>query len=144
MDLIQPERACGRTERFQKFLQEWCISRDFNVTRFQPERKGLRPDDKVFEEFGDIIREVEWVDQAELGPTRETFLLLLSLTIFFIISSEWDDKFSHTIQKALAIQQSDRHLIMLHTGEISSHKKIFRFENVWLAEATFKSFVQSA
>ena len=66
----------------------WYVARDFNLTRFQPERKCLRSQDKDFEESRDIVREFEWVDfplcdGQYIGPTRETFLLLLSLIDVF-------------------------------------------------------------
>ena len=70
----------------------------------------MRSHEKDFEEFGGVVREFEWIDLLLCGrqftwTNKRSNPSFAKLDRFFI-SSEYDDKFPHTIQKGLASQLS--------------------------------------
>ena len=60
----------------------------------------------------------------------------------FLVSNEWEDHFSGTVQCVLPKPVSDHFPILLDGGGVRSGLMPFRFENMWLKEEGFKEKVQ--
>ncbi|RVW29476.1 hypothetical protein CK203_093707 [Vitis vinifera] len=60
----------------------------------------------------------------------------------FLISNEWEDHFSGSVQYVLPKPTSDHFPILLDGGGVRSGPMPFRFENMWLKEEGFKEKMQ--
>ncbi|RVX09480.1 putative ribonuclease H protein [Vitis vinifera] len=62
--------------------------------------------------------------------------------MLFLISNEWEDHFSGSVQYVLPKPTSDHFPILLDGGGVRSGPMPFRFENMWLKEEGFKEKMQ--
>ena len=59
-----------------------------------------------------------------------------------LLSSDWEDQFSHLVQKALPRFVSDHCPISLDSGTYIRGKSYFKFENMWLRHKAFTGNVR--
>ncbi len=60
----------------------------------------------------------------------------------FLVSTDWEDQFSHMAQKALPYFMSNHCLISLDSGTYIRGKSYFKFENMWLRHEAFTGNVR--
>ena len=60
----------------------------------------------------------------------------------FLVSTDWEDQFSHLVQKALPRFVSDHCPILLDSGTFIRGKSYFKFENMWLRHEDFTGNVR--
>ncbi|XP_059664125.1 uncharacterized protein LOC132309882 [Cornus florida] len=67
----------------------------------------------------------------------------LSRLYRFLVSSDWEEKFSDVVQTILARPLSDHVPLLLDCGGLHSRRSPFRFENMWLQAEGFLERVRS-
>ncbi|RVX06577.1 V-type proton ATPase subunit a1 [Vitis vinifera] len=60
----------------------------------------------------------------------------------FLVSEDWESRFSGVVQSTLSIPVSDHYPILLDVGGVRSGPLPFRFENMWLKEEGFKDLLK--
>ncbi|XP_059669374.1 uncharacterized protein LOC132314538 [Cornus florida] len=93
------------------------------------------------ESFSEFI-DVSWlIDLPLVGCpfswSSGRFPPTLSCLDRFLVSSEWEEKFSDVVQATLACPLSDHVPLMLDGGGLRSRRSPFRFENMWLRAKGF-------
>lgn len=124
----------------------WCIGGDFNVVRFPRERSGSRVFSHVMTEFNDFINDLELVDFNLSGGAYTWFRKNSSQSSRmdrFLVSADWGDFFSNSVQTCLPRVLSDHVPLILECGGLQRGKSPFRFENMWLKESGFVEWVKS-
>ena len=124
----------------------WCVAGDFNVVRFLVESSRGGRLSFSMRRFSEIIEDLELRDLSLQGGsfTWKGGLNNQSHSRLdrFLVSNEWEDHFSGTVQCVLPKPVSDHFPILLDGGGVWSGLMPFRFENMWLKEEGFKEKVQ--
>ncbi|RVW51702.1 hypothetical protein CK203_066562 [Vitis vinifera] len=124
----------------------WCVAGDFNVVRFPVESSRGGRLSFSMRRFSEIIEDLELRDLSLQGGsfTWKGGLNNQSHSRLdrFLVSNEWEDHFSGTVQCVLPKPVSDHFPILLDGGGVWSGLMPFRFENMWLKEEGFKEKVQ--
>ncbi|RVW47728.1 Transposon TX1 uncharacterized 149 kDa protein [Vitis vinifera] len=125
----------------------WCIGGDFNAVRYLEERRNAPRLTADMRRFSEVIGELGLRD-IPLAGGPFTWIGGLNSQVAsrldrFLISDQWEDRFSAISQSALPRLVSDHNPIILEAGGFSSGKSPFRFENMWLKIDGFKDLVKS-
>ena len=124
----------------------WCVAGDFNVVRFPGESSRGGRLSASMRRFSEIMEDLELRDLPLQGGsfTWKGGLNNQSHSRLdrFLISNEWEDHFSGSVQYVLPKPTSDHFPILLDGGGVRSGPMPFRFENMWLKEEGFKEKMQ--
>ena len=124
----------------------WCVAGDFNVVRFPVESSRGGRLSASMRRFSEIMEDLMLRDLPLQGGsfTWKGGLNNQSHSRLdrFLISNEWEDHFSGSVQYVLPKPTSDHFPILLDGGGVRSGPMPFRFENMWLKEEGFKEKMQ--
>jgi exonuclease III len=119
----------------------WCIGGDFNVVRFPSEKLRAGRLTRAMTTFSDFIAELGLIDlpllEGQFTWSNNQDPPSKSRIDRFLLSSDWEDHFSHVVQKALRRFVSDHCPISLDSGTYIRGKSYFKFENMWLRHEAF-------
>uniref|UniRef100_A0A2N9IY01 Reverse transcriptase domain-containing protein n=1 Tax=Fagus sylvatica TaxID=28930 RepID=A0A2N9IY01_FAGSY len=125
----------------------WCIGGDFNVVRFPNEKLGAGRHTGAMQIFFEFIFELGLVDlplmEGQFTWSNNQDLPAKSCIDRFLVSTDWEEQFSHLKQKALPRFVSDHCPIMLECGSFKRGKSYFKFENMWLQHQDFVGNVRN-
>jgi hypothetical protein len=124
----------------------WCIGGDFNVVRFPSEKLREGRLTGAMTTFSDFIAELGLIDlpllEGQLTWSNNQDPPSKSRLDRFLVSIDWEDQFSHLVQKALPRFVSDHCPILLDSGTYIRGKLYFKFENMWLRHEDFTGNVR--
>ena len=119
----------------------WCIGGDFNVVRFPSEKLREGRLTRAMTNFSDFIAELGLIDlpllEGQFTWSNNQDPPSKSRIDRFLVSIDWEDQFSHLVQKALPRFVSDHCPISLDSGTYIRGKSYFKFENMWLRHEAF-------
>jgi hypothetical protein len=124
----------------------WCIGGDFNVVRFPSEKLMEGRLTETMMNFSDFISELELIDlpllDGQFTWSNNQDPPSKSCIDRFLVSTNWEDQFSHMVQKAHPRFVSDHCPISLESGTYIRGKSYFKFENMWLRHEDFTGNVR--
>ena len=119
----------------------WCIGGDFNVIKFPSEKLGVGRHTGAMQNFSEFIFELGLVDlpllEGQFTWSNNQDPQAKSRIDRFLVSNDWEEKFSHLSQRALPRFVSDHCPIILECGNFKRGKSYFKFENMWLHHQDF-------
>lgn len=125
----------------------WCVSGDFNISRFPMERDSNSKLSSAMRRFSEITEELEFRD---LPLQRGSFTWRGCLNFQsqsrldrFLVLEGWESHFSGVAHSLLPRPISDQHPILLDKGGLRKGLTPFRFENVWFRVEGFKDLLSS-
>ena len=124
----------------------WCIGGDFNVSRFPSERSRGGRLSAAMRRFSEVIDDLALRDlplQRGLftwngGLNGQT----MSRLDRFLVSEDWESRFSGVVQSTLLRLVSNHYFILLDGGRVRRGPLPFRFENMWLKKKGFKDLLK--
>lgn len=127
--------------------QPWVIGGDFNVIRFEDEKKGNARNTRVMRDFSIIISELCLMDSPLHGGSFAWFKgennQSASRIDRFLSSESWDEQFKLIKQRVLPRVASDHCPILLECGDWSKGNDYFKFEDTWLEHKDFSDLVDN-
>jgi hypothetical protein len=127
------------------WILPWCIGGDFNITRFSSERSGEGSVSDM-RDFGDFIYDQGLMDFPLAGGSYTWSLSgdppTWSRIDRFLVSPDWESRFSVKSQKRLPRLYSDHFPILLDCSDTTRRKRPFKFENMWLKADGFVGLVK--
>jgi hypothetical protein len=124
----------------------WCIGGNFNVVRFLSEKLREGRLTGAMTTFLDFIAELGLIDlpllEGRFTWSNNQDPPSKSRLDRFLLSTDWEDQFSHLVQKALPCFVLDHCLISLDCGTYIRGKSYFKFENMWLHHEAFTGIVR--
>ena len=118
----------------------------FNVVRFPSEKLMEGRLTGAMMNFSDFIFELELIDlplfDGQFTWSNNQDPPSKSRIDRFLLSTDWEDQFSHMVQKALPRFVSDHCPISLDNGTYIRGKSYFKFENMWLCHEAFTGNVR--
>lgn len=117
------------------------------MIRYPEERSGARVFSQAMWEFDEFINELGLVDIHLSGGAftwyRSGDRNQFSRIDRFLLSSDWDDCFSSSVQQCLPRVVSDHAPLLLDCRGLWKGKSPFRFENMWLLEPGFLEWIRA-
>ncbi|XP_019226819.1 PREDICTED: uncharacterized protein LOC109208211 [Nicotiana attenuata] len=127
--------------------QSWVISGDFNVVRFEAEKKGNARNTRAMKEFSKFIDELSLDDPPLHGGSYTWFRRVNSTCASridrFLVNESWDEQFKLLKQTVLPRVTSDHCPILLECGNWSKGKGYFKFEDMWFEHKDFGDLVDN-
>ncbi|XP_028064362.1 uncharacterized protein LOC114267521 [Camellia sinensis] len=128
-----------------KYVDPWCLGRDFNEVRSMGERKGCLRRDKGMREFNEFIEGVELYDVPMQGRqftwSNSSVRGSWSRIDRILLSSEWLEKFNFTLW-GLPRGLSDHCPLLLMEDSRDWGPRPFRFVNAWILHPQFLSVIK--
>jgi endonuclease/exonuclease/phosphatase family metal-dependent hydrolase len=117
---------------------------DFNVTLYHSERSGGARRRRAVADFANFIAE-QGLMNLPLSGGMSTWSNSLSWSRLdrFLVSTEWNLRYSNLVQKKLTQVCSDHAPIILGGGIRQDGKRPFKYESMWLKERGFVEKVRS-
>ena len=124
----------------------WCLGGDFNVTLSPNERKRGGRLSPFMGRFAEVVNELGLRDltlQGDLFTWRGGLNgRLMSRLDRFLVTANWENKFSNAVQSTLSGPMSDHCPILLDIEGIKLGIRPFRFEMMWLKYEGFKDLLR--
>ena len=124
----------------------WCIGGDFNMVLSSNDRSSVGRISHHMRRFNEVINELGLRDlPLQGGPFTWRGghnNQRMSRLDRFLVSADWESKFSKAIQRTLPRPVSDHCPVMLDSEGIKSGPSPFRFENMWLKFVGFKDLLR--
>ena len=124
----------------------WCIGGDFNVVLSFYDRNLVGRLSYPMRRFNEVLNELGLRDlPLQGGPFTwrgGNNNQSMSRLDRFLVSADWESKFSNVIQRTLPRPVSDHCPMLLDSDGIKSGPSPFRFENMWLKVEGFKDLLR--
>jgi hypothetical protein len=125
----------------QQWPHPWCVFGDFNLARFQSERRGCTRVSTSMVEFSDFIEDLNLVDLSLNGGcytwSSGSANPSMSWIDRVLVTPEWEEQYPNVVQKLMPRPLSDHSAILLEAGGMVRGKSSFKFENMWLKVPDF-------